>query len=51
MKGYMLTATAKIWIRIIGGKMHLLTRRRDGLKRQDIAVAGDLTTRQQSIFK
>ena len=34
-----------------GGKMHLLTKRRDGLKRQGIAVAGDLTTRQHSIIK
>ena len=31
--------------------MHLLTKRRDGLKRQGIAVAGDLTTRQHSIIK
>ena len=34
-----------------GAKMHVLTKRRDGLKRQGVAVAGDLTTRQQSIIK
>ena len=31
--------------------MHVLTKGRDGLKRQGVAVAGDLTTRQQSIIK
>ena len=31
--------------------MHVLTNGRDGLKRQGVAVAGDLTTRQQSIIK
>ena len=31
--------------------MHVLTRGRDGLKRQGVAVAGDLITRQQSIIK
>ena len=31
--------------------MHVLTKGRDGLKRQGVAVAGDLSTRQQSIIK
>ena len=31
--------------------MHVLTKGRDGLKRQGVAAAGDLTTRQQSIIK
>ena len=34
-----------------GAKMHVLTKRRNGLKRQGVAVTGDLTTRQQSIIK
>ena len=34
-----------------GAKMHVLIKGRDGLKRQGVAVAGDLTTRQQSIIK
>ena len=34
-----------------GAKMHVLTKGRDGLKRQGVAVAGGLTTRQQSIIK
>ena len=34
-----------------GAKMHVLTKGRDGLKRQGVAVAGDPTTRQQSVIK